>query len=190
MNRRKAIGGILAFTGVSYASVVGLRYFVVNSSQKRGQLGDHVDLIAELVDVIIPTTTSPGAKKARVQDYIISYMEDCSSTKEYINFLNGLNDLQETCVDTYNQYFQDSSLLQKNQLLDSLDNSWDSNGLISKISDKLRGRSFFKMLKALTIEGYCTSYIGATEYLEYMPIPGKYKAVTNLNVNQKAWATK
>jgi hypothetical protein len=117
-------------------------------------------------------------------------MEDCSSTKEYINFLNGLNDLQETCVDTYNQYFQDSSLLQKNELLDSLDNSWDSNGLISKISDTLRGRSFFKMLKALTIEGYCTSYIGVTEYLEYIPIPGKYKAITNLNVNQKAWATK
>jgi hypothetical protein len=46
------------------------------------------------------------------------------------------------------------------------------------------------MLKALTIEGYCTSQIGATKHLQYMAIPGKFKHISQMDMNQKAWATK
>jgi hypothetical protein len=190
MNRRTAIGGILGLAGLSYASIIGVKYFVGDSNQSRGKLEAHFNLIAELVDVIIPTTTSPGAKSAMVQEYIINYMEDCSTIKEYHNFLNGLNDLQEDCRNSYSLYFEDCSASQKKELLVNLDNHWDSKGLILKINNKLRGRSFFNILKTLTIEGYCTSFLGATKHLEYMHIPGKYKAITNLNINQKSWATK
>jgi len=190
MNRRKAIGGILALTGISYASVVGVNYFKENSTESRGRLEDHANFIAELVDVIIPATTSPGAKMAGVQDYIINYMEDCSSRKEYTNFLNGLNELQETSINTYVHYFEACSASQKIELLENLESSWNSKGLLMKINNKLLGRSFYSLLKTLTIEGYCTSFIGATKHLEYLPIPTSYKAVTTLKTNQKAWATK
>ena len=151
----------------------------------------YFDLISELVDVIIPTTTdSGGAKLAQVQDYIINYMEDCASPKEYNNFINGLNDLTERCENTYGRKFEDCSVLQKKELLEDLDNSWNSKGLLMKINNKLLGRSFFNILKTLTIEGYCTSSIGATKHLVYNPIPGKYVAITTLKINQKSWATK
>jgi hypothetical protein len=190
MNRRKAIGGIIALTGISYASVVGINCFKENSTERRGRLEVHANFIAELVDVIIPATTSPGAKLAGVQDYIINYMEDCSSGKEYSNFLNGLNDLREHCENSYGSIFEACSASQKNELLENLDNSWNSKGLLMKINNKLLGRSFFNLLKTLTIEGYCTSFMGATKHLEYLPIPGRYNAVTTLKANQKAWATK
>jgi len=191
MNRRKAIGGILGFTGIGLASVAGYKYALGDSKQHKVAVKAYFDLISELVDVIIPTTAnSPGAKLAQVQDYIINYMEDCASRKEYTNFLNGLNNLRERCENNYGCNFESCSTLQKNELLDNLDNSWNSKGLLMKINNKLLGRSFFNILKTLTIEGYCTSYIGATKHLEYNPIPGKYVAITTLKINQKSWATK
>ena len=92
MNRRKAIGGILAFTGISVVSFAGFKFFYGNSKATRGQLKNHENLISELVDVIIPATDTPGAREAKVQAYVIDYMESCSSNKEYNNFLNGLTD--------------------------------------------------------------------------------------------------
>jgi len=190
MNRRKAIGGIFGLVGVGSVSLLGAKYFIGKSSHNIEELEGHLDLIAELVDVIIPPTTSPGAKESLVQDYIIYYMEDCASRKEYTNFINGLNDLQETSVDSFNSVFEKCSKTQKKQLLENLEERSTYTGLLLKINNKLRGRSFFNMLKTLTIEGYCTSSNGATKHLAYLPVPGRYDAVTKLNVNQKAWATK
>lgn len=189
MNRRIAIKGILGLAGLSYASIIGVKYFIRYSNHGRGNLEAHTLLIAELTDVIIPPTTSPGAKDALVHEYIIRYMEDCSPMKEYNNFLNGLTDLQENCENTYNHNFENSTAVQKNKILENLDNNHDSTSLFLKINNKFLGRSFFDILKSLTIEGYCTSELGATKNLEYQLIPGKYKAITSLT-NQKAWATK
>jgi len=189
MNRREAFGGILGLTGIGFISLTGVKYFQGNSLNKRGSLVAHKALISELVNVLIPTTTTSGAKEVLVQDYIIDYMENCSSSKEYNNFLNGLSDLQETCYSNYDCFFEECSTTQKKERLEILDNNLYTNGLLLKISNKLRGRSFFNILKSLTIEGYCTSYIGATEHLKYMAIPGKYKAITEIKDNHKAWAT-
>jgi hypothetical protein len=190
MNRRTAIKGILGVAGLGYATFIGVKYFIGYSNQGRGKLEAHSMLIAELTNVIIPPTTTPGAKEALVHEYIIRYMEDCSPMKEYNNFLNGLTDLQENCENNYNHNFEKCSGVQKNKILESLDDNHDSTSLFSKINNKLQGRSFFVILKSLTIEGYCTSELGATKHLEYQPIPGKYIAITNLRVNQKSWATK
>ena len=189
MNRRKAIVGILGLTGIGFVTFSGAKY-VIGNSYKKGNLEVHMNLIAELVDVIIPPTTSPGAKECLVHNYIINYMEDCSSRKEYNNFINGLNDLQDTSVDSFNSVFEECSKTQKIQLLENLEESSTYTGLLLKINNKLLGRSFFNSLKTLTIEGYCTSSMGATKHLEYNAIPGKYIAVTKLESNQKAWATK
>jgi hypothetical protein len=190
MNRRTAIKGILAAAGLGYASIIGVKYFIGHSNQDRGKLEAHSKLIAELANVIMPPTQSPGAKDALVHNYIISYMEDCSSMKEYNNFINGLTDLQENCVGNYNNSFENCTAVQKIKIIEDLDNNSDSNGLISKISNKLQGRSFYNILKSLTIEGYCTSEMGATQHLVYALIPGKYNAITQLSKNQKSWATK
>ncbi|MBF2707584.1 gluconate 2-dehydrogenase subunit 3 family protein [Flavobacterium soyangense] len=190
MNRRSAIKGILAVAGLGYASVIGVKYFIGQSNKDRRKLKAQAALIAELTNVIIPPTTTPGAKEALVHEFIISYMEDCSSMKEYNNFTNGLTELQENCVSNYNKYFENCTAVQKNEIVKDLDSDSGSTGIISKISNKLQGRSFYDILKSLTIEGYCTSEMGATQHLVYQLIPGKYNAITQLSKNQKSWATK
>jgi len=189
MNRRKAIGGILGITGLGLASFTGFKLFYAPSAIDRGQLQRFENLLAELVDVIIPATETPGAKDARVQDYIIRFMESCSSNKEYYNFLSGLEDVQDTCLYDYSASFQECTIAQKTNVLEDLDRNYNANSLVSKIDKKIRGRSFFTILKSLTVEGYCTSRLGATQLLAYQPVPGRYTAITTLQPNQKAWAT-
>jgi len=170
MNRRIAIKGILGLAGLGCASVIGVKYGIGHFKQDRGKLEVQSGLIAELADLILPPTRTPGAKEAVV--------------------LNGLVDLQEHCENKYNHSFEKCSLLQKNKILESLDNEQDSKSLFSKIYTRIQGRSFFVILKSLTIEGYCISELGATQHLEYQAIPGKYSAISPLKVNQKSWATK
>lgn len=190
MNRRKAIGGILAFVGIGAVSFTGFKFLYGNSKATRGQLQNHESLLSELVDVIIPPTDTPGAKEAKVQEYLINFMESCSSNKEYNNFFNGLNDLQETCLSDYNSNFEDCTMSQKIEALEILDSDSDSTGLLAKIDNKIRGRSFINILKSLTIEGYCSSEIGATKLLVYVAVPANYQAITTITPTQKAWATR
>jgi len=190
MNRRKAIAGILGLAGVGVVSFAGIRLLYGNTKSTREQLQNYKSLISELVDVIIPPTDTPGAKEAKVYDFIIDFMESCSSNKEYNNFINGLNDIQEICLSDYNTNFEGCTLLQKTEVIEDLDNDVYSNGLLAKIDSKIRGRSFINILKSLTIEGYCTSEIGATQLLSYVPVPVKYEAITSIAPNQKAWATR
>ena len=188
MHRRKALGGIFALTGISLASFSGYQLFYANTKATRGQLKNYVALIAELVDIVIPPTNTPGAKQAKVQEYIIGYMENCSSNKEYNNFINGLEEVVYNCYHEYRIEFVACTIEQKITILDDLDNNRDLNSLLYKIDNKLRGRSFFSILKSLTVEGFCTSRLGATELLVYQPVPAQYKAITIVKPNQKAWA--
>jgi hypothetical protein len=76
-----------------------VKYFSENEQLNEGQLKNYINLISELVNEIIPPTETPGAKEAKVQDYIIDFMESCSSKKE--NFFKCLTDLQADCFNTY-----------------------------------------------------------------------------------------
>ena len=43
-------------------------------------------------------------------------------------------------------------------------------------------------MRQLTVTGYFTSEIGATQALEYLPIPGKFIGDVPMEPGQKTWA--
>ena len=49
--------------------------------------------------------------------------------------------------------------------------------------------SFVRILKDLTLVGFFTSRIGATQSLAYEAVPGGYRGCLELRPGQKAWAT-
>jgi len=189
MNRRKALGGIMALTGLGITTYVGFKYVKGTEPIARGQLFGFTDLIAELADVIIPPTDSPGAKQAQVQYFIIDYMESCATDKEYANFFHGLLEMQENCLEQYGADFSNCSQEQRNTIVQHMSEASFSMPILAKIDSKLRGRSCYALLRSLTIEGYCTSRSGVTEFLAYSPVPGKYNAKMNIAPDHKAWAT-
>ena len=46
------------------------------------------------------------------------------------------------------------------------------------------------LLKQLTLLGYFTSEIGASQALAYDPVPGSYRGCIGLNPGQRAWASR
>ncbi len=48
---------------------------------------------------------------------------------------------------------------------------------------------FFRIMKELTIVGFCTSEVGATKFLAYAQTPGPYRADIPYSEIGKAWAT-
>jgi hypothetical protein len=130
-------------------------------------------LLADVADIIIPTTGTPGAKAAGVEKFIVRVMRDCYEKPEQEKFYAGLAKLDADSQAKFGKGFAALDLAQKNEMVKQ-----------STIDNK----TFFLTMKGLTVTGYFTSEIGATQALEYLPIPGKFEACIPLKPGQKAWA--
>ena len=130
-------------------------------------------LLAEIADVIIPTTDTPGAKEAGAEQFIIRVIRDCHPLEEQEAFYAGLAKIDEASQKAHNKNFVD---LTEEQKIAIVDDATKSN------------KAFFNQMKQLTLTGYFTSEIGATQALAYLPIPGKFEGDIPLDPNQKTWA--
>lgn len=191
MNRRTYLKGILAAGAVGTASFSLFKWFDLNKPVDASALWEKKAVIAELAEMIIPRTDTPGAKDANVHTYIIEVILNCSPVRQQHKFFYGLTDLEKYAQDEYGKDFLRCSEAQKQLILEHSSKNADySNRILNKINNKIFGQSFFSKLKALTVEGYCHSMAGATQGLAYDYIPGKFEACIPLKPNQKSWATK
>jgi hypothetical protein len=191
MNRRTSLKSIIFLTAVGASSFSIYRWFSINSAADFSTIHRKKELLAELAEVIIPRTNTPGAKDAKVEEFILKMLEFCTEKKSQNNFINGLDDLEKYTIETYKKPFINCSASEKISVLKfAEEKSKHSSVLVGKIYHKMFGKPFFTKLKELTVEGYCTSQIGATQGLAYDYIPGKFQACIPLLKNQRSWATK
>ncbi|NLR69113.1 gluconate 2-dehydrogenase subunit 3 family protein [Chitinophaga varians] len=190
MNRRKAIARLLLFGGAGAAIAGGAGYHYFNKKPDLGDLDQYLPLIAELAEVIIPETDTPGAKSAGVHDFIATMIRDCSSRKVQNRFLYGLEDVAAYTRTKYGKSFVHCRKEEKEAVVAHFEKKsrpWE--GLMGKVSSRLFGDPFFVTLKKYTVIGYCTSMQGATKAMAYEYIPGRYKGCTPLQPGQRCWAT-
>lgn len=132
-------------------------------------------LLAELADVIIPDTGTPGAKAAGVQDFIIRVLRDCYQLPEQESFYAGLAKLDADSQAAHQKAFVDL----------------DDDAKQAMVKDLIKkDRPFFQRVKQMTVTGYFTSEIGATQALAYLPVPGRFEGDIPLKEGQKTWAIK
>jgi hypothetical protein len=126
--------------------------------------------LAEVADIIIPTTNTPGAKAAGVEKFIVRVVRDCYTKEEQKAFYEGLSKLDADSKTKFGKGFVDLDVTQKNEMVKqtTVDN-----------------KPFFLKMKELTVTGYFTSEIGATKALEYLPIPGRFEGCVPLNLDKK-----
>lgn len=186
MNRRTSIKSILAagFLGTSICSSC-----IDNNKGQVESLLFYKSLIAELADIIIPATDTPGAKEAKVEEFIIKVLIEYEDINTQNRFLFGLRDLQGYSKRRYGKIFQNCTLPNKIAILEYYENKSFTSGILRKIDEGLFGEPFFYTLKTLTVIGFCTSKIGATQALAYDFIPVHYHACIPLKEGQKSWAT-
>jgi hypothetical protein len=142
------------------------------------------DLIAEIAEVIIPTTDTPGAKAAGVGPFINLFVTDCYTEPAQKAFKLGVDKIERDSKAAFGKSFKDASVDQKTMLLKIAEGD-------AKAAQQagMKDPQFFRTMKELTLFGYFTSEIGCTQALAYEYVPGRYEGCTPMKPGQKAWAT-
>jgi Gluconate 2-dehydrogenase subunit 3 len=136
-------------------------------------------LLNQLCDIILPKTNTPSATEAGVPSFIHAVMQECTTEAERDAFVVGLRQLDDEAG-----RFVKMQPEEKQAFLKKLDADARTAG------DKATPvQATWRKLKELTVVGYFTSEIGASEALEYVPVPGKWEACIPLKKGQRAYAT-
>lgn len=191
MNRRTYLKYISSLGALSVFSFTVFKWYDISKAIDPKEILAKEHIIAELAELIIPETNSPGAKSALVHKYIVNVLLNCNSIEQQNKFLSGINELEKYSLEQYELEFLKCSNQQKTSILKHFESdSGYSLPILNKINNKFLGQPFFTKLKNLTIEGYCISQKGATIGLAYDYIPSTYQSCIPLKLGQKSWATK
>jgi len=137
---------------------------------------------ADVAERIIPVTDTPGAKDAGVPEFIDNMLNDVYTEEEQQRYLDGLNQLNQESDSAFGDPFSALEPEQQDQVLQTMaDATADHQG---------EGKPFFLMAKELTMLGFFTSEIGATQVLQHVQVPGDYKGCIPVEEagNGKTWA--
>lgn len=197
MNRRDALGRVALLMGTAVTAPTMIA-FLDGCKTKDAATGanfgfdtDQLNLVSEVAEVIIPKTDTPGAKDAKVGEFVQKMLQDCYYEKDQKSFMDGLAKLQD-------KNFMKASPEEQTTLLTAAEK--ESMDELTRIGDERKkstdagktfeepGVPFFRLMKELTLLGYFTSEPGATQALEYIQVPGRYDGCVDLKPGQKAWA--
>jgi len=186
MNRREALATTARILG---GTVAGAQIFLtsckVPEKKQEPFSTDDIAFLDAVGEVIIPTTTdSPGAKAARIGDFMRVIVTDCYSDEEHKTFLDGMSTLKALSQKQYNKDFVSLTGEEQNALLSAVNKEAKTYADTKKEADP---EHYFTLMKQLTTWGYFTSEPGATQALNYLPVPGRFEGCVPYQ-GEKAWA--
>jgi hypothetical protein len=179
--RRLALKQMAGLFGLSL-SAQALSALANKSMQPSPQLltANQLLITAAIAELIIPATDTAGALAVNVHGFIDQYLAECLSKHEQRLFVASLQKINAVATSLFNRIFLAISPAQQVQLLHALEKTEQGFSAEDKI--------FFTLFKSLTLMGYYTSEIGATQELAYLAIPGGYKGDFPFAKIGKAWA--
>jgi len=191
MNRREALSSVALLLG---GTILGAEAFLsgcTNADRHIGDAGisfspDDISFLDEVGETIIPATTTPGAKEAKIGEFMHTIVRDCYEPKDQQLFTDGMKKLEEASKKKNGKSFLDSTPEQRHNLLVDLDKEQKEYMAKKKPEDPPH---YFRAMKELTLWGYFTSEPGATKALRYIAVPGRYEGCIPYKKGDKAWAT-
>jgi len=144
--------------------------------------------VVVMTDLIIPETGTPGAKGARVNEFIDLILTDWATEEERAKFLAGLADVDRQSKELFGKDFVDASPAQQTALLRSIDDAaMAERGAMPRmgnpvlVHDTQMQGAFWPVFKGITLHGYYTSEIGFTQELKLEIIPGEQHGCAPVN---------
>jgi len=191
MNRREALSSVALLLG---GTLIGAEAFLsgcTTNDKKLGTAGlnfskNDISFLDEVGETIIPATSTPGAKEAKIGEFMKTIVTDCYEEKDQKIFLDGLQKLDDASKKKNGKSFLESTPEQRHNLLVDLDKEQKEYVSKKKPEDP---NHYFRMMKELTLWGYFSSEVGATKALRYVAVPGKYEGCIPYKKGDKAWAT-
>jgi hypothetical protein len=181
MNRREAISAVTLLLG---GTLLGADAFL--SGCKNPAANASLNFSADDISFLNEVAETPGAKAAKVGDFMTVIVKDCYEEKDQQVFLKGMQQLQDACKKSCGKAFMEATPEQRHELLVTLDKEQKEYQEKKKSEDPSH---YFRMMKELTLWGFFSSEIGATQALRYVAIPGRYEGCIPYKKGDKAWAT-
>ncbi|MGH8158825.1 MAG: gluconate 2-dehydrogenase subunit 3 family protein [Rhodanobacter sp.] len=189
MNRREWLKSMSALAVGAFVAPSLLAVFDAHAaSQKPGAAPGFFDpaqtsLIAAVADIVIPHTDTPGAIDAGVPAFVDSMFKDAYTKADQQRYLNAMAAFDQAGGKPFLQLDEAQRKARVTTLhAKALGHSPDST--LPPAED------FVMMTKKLTMLGFFMSEPGCTQVLQYIAVPGGYKADIPLSQagNGKAWA--
>ena len=180
MDRRNLIKkmGVVALYG-SFPSVLSEFLVSCKSTDQTQRAGffsnDEFQLLNQLIDILLPRTSTPGGLDANVPLFIDMVVKDCMSAGDQQLIKNGLLNLDKTEGKKFSSLGEEE---QKRVVKDMDVNAFKEEN----------NSSWFRILKKLALIGYFTSQGGITRALNYVEVPGDYKGSVPYKKGDKAMA--
>jgi hypothetical protein len=216
MNRREAVQYISLLVG---GTIVGSHYFLEGCKSKTGVsmtfTPEDISFLDEVADTILPSTKTPGAKAAKVGQFMTVMVNDCYEAPDQKIFHEGMAKLNDAANKKNGKSFMESSPQQRQELLVELDKNvkdvskktdayfdemtveqkhdmateQDKSGTDPKSAKRREDPNYyFTLMKQLTLLGYFTSEIGCTQARRYVETPGRFDGCVPYKKGDKAWA--
>lgn len=127
-------------------------------------------VLGQIVEAILPESDIPGAKSLGVPAFVETMLADCYTKAVQENVENGLRVLESRAQEKYTNSFVQLPMILKQALLMSIERGSDADL-----------KTFYDLVKNLTIQGYTNSEYVQTTYLEYEMAPGHYYGCIPVN---------
>lgn len=165
------------------------------------------DLVADLTDVILPATDTPGARELGVPAFVEEMVAEVYEEEDRERFMEGLSSFNARARQELGSDFVDLDAEQKHQFAaeenrraveaaeDIVDEDCltleEHRGEVTTDVDMAAADEtpFFLLVKELTMLGYFTTEVGATQVLQYEAVPGTYEGCAPVEEIGRTWAT-
>jgi len=141
-------------------------------------------LVAEVAEIIIPRTDTPGAIDAGVPAFIEMMLKDCYKLPEHQSFIEGLDALNGkeflnknmadkisilTAVEQESKALMQAYNVQQTKMGDNEDKEL--------MTSQKKGLPFWRLMKELTLLGYFTSKVGVNASFDFVLVPGRFELI-------------
>jgi len=187
MNRRDALARVSWILG---GTIVGSGLFLEGCKSAPEKTKDFFDaeviaLLNEIGETILPQTSTPGAKEAKVGEFMAVMVKDCYTKKDQGLFKAGLRRIEKRCKDETGKQFMALSPDERTAFIVKMDNL--QKGYMENKRPE-QPSHYFRMIKELTLLGFFTSEVGSTKAQRYIETPGSYDGNVPYKKGDKAWA--
>lgn len=182
MNRRDALKSVALMMGGTLVGSTAILTGCSPDNQIKGLEFSPKDIafLDEIGDTIIPDTDTPGAKATGIGAFMVMMVKDTYDATQQKTFVDGLNTIRKEFRDAQGVDFVAADPADRLSYLNGLHEQY-------KASDK-KEPQVINMLRDLTVLGYFTSEIGASQALNYVEVPGRYDGCIDLKPGDRAYA--
>jgi len=187
MNRREALKHTATITGMVFSASATFGF--LQGCTPTGDPGwqpqfldsQQIKIIADIAELILPKTDTPGAIDLHVPEFIDLMLKDYISKEDQEAFIHGLIRFQEAAEEEYGYFYIESSLFERQEML-----LWEESRSLNDFNNTGK-MNFFLTLKELTILGYYSSEHVMKNMLNYSAVAGRFDACIPLLPEDKVY---